>query len=167
MRIAIIGNSGGGKSTLARKLANDRSLPLCDVDELLWQPGWQLTPEAEYNSEHDRVVGGSDWIIEGLGRFDSIERRLERASIIILVDLPLWQHYWLAAERQIAWAQGQLEDFPGGIDEMAPTKALFETIWTVDQTWMPQIREMASRIERAGGDVRRIPSVEQLDLFKL
>jgi hypothetical protein len=32
--------------------------------------------------------------------------RLARANAIVLVDTPLWMHFWLAAERQIAWAQG-------------------------------------------------------------
>jgi adenylate kinase family enzyme len=41
-RIAVIGNSGGGKSTVARHLAVSRGLPLVEVDALLWRPGWQL-----------------------------------------------------------------------------------------------------------------------------
>jgi hypothetical protein len=38
-------------------------------------------------------------------------------------------HFWLAAERQIAWSAGELEHPPAGIREMPPTKALFENIW--------------------------------------
>jgi adenylate kinase family enzyme len=34
-RIAIIGNAGGGKSTLARAMAARRGLPLTEVDKLL------------------------------------------------------------------------------------------------------------------------------------
>ncbi|MEA2913074.1 MAG: hypothetical protein QOJ15_5155 [Bradyrhizobium sp.] len=47
-RIVVIGNAAGGKSTLARRLAHGRDLPLVEVDRLLWQPGWQLTPEPDY-----------------------------------------------------------------------------------------------------------------------
>jgi adenylate kinase family enzyme len=36
-RIAIIGNAGGGKSTLARKLAKQRGLRHIEIDRLLWQ----------------------------------------------------------------------------------------------------------------------------------
>jgi len=42
-RIAVIGNSGGGKSTLARKLAAKRGLPYAEIDALLWRPNWELT----------------------------------------------------------------------------------------------------------------------------
>jgi adenylate kinase family enzyme len=39
MRIAVIGNSGGGKSVLARRLAFELQLPYVEVDSLLWLPG--------------------------------------------------------------------------------------------------------------------------------
>ena len=39
-RIVVIGNAGGGKSTLARLLAQRRGLPHIEIDRLLWQEGW-------------------------------------------------------------------------------------------------------------------------------
>jgi adenylate kinase family enzyme len=51
-RIVVIGNAAGGKSTLARHLARRRELPLVEVDRLLWQQGWQLTPAADYARQH-------------------------------------------------------------------------------------------------------------------
>jgi adenylate kinase family enzyme len=38
-RIVVIGNSAGGKSTLARALAKRRDLPCIELDGILWQPG--------------------------------------------------------------------------------------------------------------------------------
>ncbi len=38
-RVAIIGNAGGGKSTMARKLAAARGLPYFAVDKFQWRPG--------------------------------------------------------------------------------------------------------------------------------
>jgi adenylate kinase family enzyme len=55
-RIAIIGNAGGGKSTLARRLAASHDLPLTEVDKLLWQPGWKITPEEEYDALHQPLI---------------------------------------------------------------------------------------------------------------
>jgi adenylate kinase family enzyme len=43
-RVVVIGNSGGGKSTLARRVAAQLDCPHVEVDSLLWQPGWRLTP---------------------------------------------------------------------------------------------------------------------------
>ena len=51
-RVAVIGNSGGGKSTLSRQLAARFELPCTDLDCLLWLPGWQLASEEVYRAEH-------------------------------------------------------------------------------------------------------------------
>jgi adenylate kinase family enzyme len=37
-RVVVIGNSGGGKSVLARKLASMHNLPYREVDTLLLKP---------------------------------------------------------------------------------------------------------------------------------
>jgi len=124
-RIVVIGNAAGGKSTLARHLAHRRELPLIEVDRLLWQHGWQLTAAADYARGHAEIIAGDRWVIEGLGRQDSIAERLARSTEIILIDMRLWMHFWLAAERQVAWARGRLDSPPAGTAEMPPTRELF------------------------------------------
>ena len=57
-RVAVIGNSGGGKSTLSRQLAARFDLPCTDLDCLLWLPGWQLASEEVYQAEHARLIAG-------------------------------------------------------------------------------------------------------------
>jgi adenylate kinase family enzyme len=124
----VIGNSGGGKSTLARRLSSAWACPQVEIDDPLWRPGWQLTPAEVYNAEHARLISGNDWIIDGLGRRDSIPARLDRATNIILIDMPLWIHFWLAAERQIEWSSGSIAHPPADLAGMPPTEALFRTI---------------------------------------
>jgi ATPase subunit of ABC transporter with duplicated ATPase domains len=43
-RIAVIGNGGGGKSTLARALGQRLRIPVHEVDEVQWLPGWRRAP---------------------------------------------------------------------------------------------------------------------------
>jgi adenylate kinase family enzyme len=164
-RVVIIGNSGGGKSTLARRLAARRGLLHAEIDRLLWQPGWVPTPAQVYEAEHARLIAGTDWLIDGLGRQDSIAARLDRATEIILIDMPLWMHFWLAAERQIAWSALEPHQRPAGLAERPPTEALFRTIAEVDADWMPGIRTAADDAGRRGAVVHRIASVSQLDAF--
>jgi len=166
-RVVVIGNAGGGKSTLARKLAERRGLPHVEIDRLLWQDGWVLAPEEIYTRQHQKIIGRDAWVIDGLGRRNSIAKRLGRATEIILVDMPLWMHFWLAAERQIAWTSGKLEHTPGNIAQMPPTKLLFQTIWEVDQNWMPEIRALCKEAETCGKLVTRLTSVDELDAFCL
>jgi adenylate kinase family enzyme len=134
LRAAVIGNSGGGKSTLARRLGSAWKCNHVEVDGLLWQHGWKLTPVDVYNAEHERLIAGESWIIDGLGRLDSIPGRLVRATDIVLVDMPLWMHFWLAAERQIRWSTGAIEDPPADLTKMTPTEGLFRTIWRSTRT---------------------------------
>ena len=100
-RTAIIGNAGGGKSTLARRLAVAHGLPLTEVDKLLWKPGWVEATNEEYEAQHAPLITSESWLIEGMGKLETIPARLMRATWIIVIDMPLWMHFWLAAERQI------------------------------------------------------------------
>ena len=161
----MIGNAAGGKSTLARRLARRRELPLFEVDQLLWLPGWQLAPQTDYARGQAAIVAQDRWVIDGLGRQDSIAERLARSTEIILIDMPLWMHFWLAAERQIAWAQGRLDDPPAGAAEMPPTRELFRTMWEVDQGWLPDIRSMCAEAELEGKAVTRLASMDEIDAF--
>ena len=124
-----------------------------------------MVPDATYAAEHAQLIAGDHWVIDGLGRRESIAARLERATEIVIVDLPLWMHFWLAVERQIAWSTGELEHPPGGIREMPPTKALFETIWEVDRHWMPEIRRFVAFEARRGKSVFHLTSLDDLDTF--
>ena len=166
LRVVIIGNSGGGKSTLARRMGDVWHSPHVEIDSLLWQPGWKLTPVEIYNAEHARLIAEENWIIDGLGRFDSIPERLARSTDILLVDMPLWIHFWLAAERQIRWASGAIEHPPAGAPNMPPTESLFRTIWDVDQNWMPEIRRLIAAGEQQGKRVIRLGSVADLNNFE-
>lgn len=161
-RTAVIGNSGGGKSTLARHYAHRLGHPYHEIDALLWRPGWVLQPDDIFEAEHHRLLALDCWVIDGLGRLDSVPDRLARATNIILVDMPLWMHFSLAAKRQVQWAMGKLAHPPAELSEMPDTDALFETIWTIDRDWMPGIRAMVAGEERAGKQVVRLQSINQI-----
>lgn len=164
-RAVVIGNSGGGKSALARRLASAWNCRHVEIDALLWRPGWELTPAEVYQTEHARLIAEESWIIDGLGRFDSIAERLARATDIILVDMPVWMHFWLAAERQIRWSTGAIDHPPAGLTAMPPTEALFRAIWEVNQNWMPEIRRHVALEEKRGKRVFRLGSISDLDGF--
>jgi hypothetical protein len=124
-----------------------------------------LTSADIYNAEHARLIAEENWIIDGLGRLDSISARLVLATDIVVVDMPLWVHFWLAAERQIRWSTGAIENPPAGLTKMPSTEALFRTIWEVDQNWMPEIRRLVSLEEQRGKRVYRLSSIAELDGF--
>jgi hypothetical protein len=66
-RVAIFGNAGGGKSTLARRLAAMTGLPLHVVDKIQFEAGGNAVPHEEYLRAHARLLETSEWIIDGFG----------------------------------------------------------------------------------------------------
>jgi adenylate kinase family enzyme len=164
-RVVVLGNSGGGKSTIARAVAGRFGLPHVELDALLWRPGWQPVEPEIYAAEHARCVAGERWVLDGLGRLDSIPARLARASDVVLVDMPLWMHYWLAADRQTAWATGRLDHPPAGGGTMPPTQGLFRTMWEVERDWTPKIRRWVDVVAERGTRVVRLASVDAVTGF--
>ncbi|HVT53615.1 MAG TPA: hypothetical protein VHE77_18680 [Dongiaceae bacterium] len=164
-RILVIGNAGGGKSVLARKLAARRGLPYREIDAIVWQPGWIAAPQDEYDAAHAALIAEESWVLDGLGWTHSLPERFARATEIILVDMPVWMHFWLAAERQFQWAQGRLDHPVAGIAEMPTTRGMFESLWETHEEMVPEIRRLTDEAERAGKPVTRLGSVEELDAF--
>ena len=111
-RIAVIGNGGGGKSTLARALGRHLGIPVHEVDEVQWLPGWRRAPLDEVAHILESWAADDAWVIDGFGPWPVIDRRMGRADTIVYVDLPFRTHLWWAAKRQLvslvhrrAWAQ--------------------------------------------------------------
>jgi adenylate kinase family enzyme len=163
-RIAVIGNIAGGKSLYARCLADRRSLPYFELDRYIFDGSFRFMPDAD--AQHMVLIQQDRWVIDGLEQPAMIARRLDRATAIVLVDLPVWMHYAIAAERQTAWAMGTLEHPPGGHRTPRPTAALFRDIWRIDREVLPQIRASCAKAEEDGKPVTRITSWEDLKAVK-
>ena len=79
-RVMIIGNGGGGKTTLAYKLAECYQLSLTEIDALQFQPSWQRTPDADLRRAIGQVQRSERWLIDGFGPWDQIEERAQLAD---------------------------------------------------------------------------------------
>jgi len=164
-RVAVIGNSSGGKSTLARRLATRRDLPYVEIDRFLWLPGWHLAPSARYEAEHTRIIARDRWVVDGLGRLESLSSRLDRATQIVLIDLPLQEHLRLAEARQSAWVDGRLDEPPAGAAAPPSNERLFRTIRDIDRDWMPRIRSQVAERRLTGKEIHCLTSLQDIDAF--
>ncbi len=88
-RVLVIGCSGAGKSTFAKKLAERTGLPLVHLDQLYWQPGWQKTPDDLYAQRLQSALEQAGWIIGS--NSSTLPMRLKRADTVIWLDLPRWR----------------------------------------------------------------------------
>lgn len=87
-RIAIVGDSGSGKTWLGERLAAQLGLPHVEIDALYWQPDWTPLPDAELRARVAAVVAEASWIIDGNYGSKVQPMILEAADTVIWLDLP-------------------------------------------------------------------------------
>lgn len=111
-RIALLGTSGAGKTTLGRALAARLDAPFVECDAIRHKANWVSATDDELRAGIDAVLGHHDrWVIDGtfqrqLGDFVS-----GRADLLVWLDLPLplklwrlwWRSYGRVTTRQILW----------------------------------------------------------------
>jgi hypothetical protein len=144
-RIAIIGNAGGGKSTLARRLGASLGLPVHEIDLLQWKPGWVRTSPEEFDHIHQQWLAAPAWIIDGWGSWEVIAARFELADTIIVVDQPLALHYWWAIKRHVTCLfQPNPSWPPPGCRALPVTWRLLKLMWQLHQTMRPRLLDLAA-----------------------
>jgi adenylate kinase family enzyme len=143
-RISVIGNAGGGKSTLCRELSKALDIPLFEFDKIQWKPGWIRAAKDEIKMQHDEILAQDRWIIDGWGDFDLIEDRFRLADTIILIDFPLYIHYWWASKRQFACIFKPRVDGPEGCPMLPMTWPLLKMIWDIHFKLRPQLLDLVN-----------------------
>jgi adenylate kinase family enzyme len=163
-RIAIIGNAGGGKSILSRRLSAALDIPLFPIDRIQWKPGWTPAAYDEIKLQHDQILTRQRWIIDGWGPWDLIESRLKASDTIIFVDHPLVIHYWWAVKRQIACIFAPRPDGPEGCPMLPMTWPLLKMIWNIHYRLRPRLFELVNcyRMDKL---VIHIKSPKELNRF--
>lgn len=145
-RVAVIGNAGGGKSTMCRALSKTHGLPYFAVDKIQWKPGWVLTPEHEYDEKHRALIAKERWLVDGFGSWPSILERFSAADTIIFVDHPIWIHYWWATKRQIKSIFGGRPDGPEGCPMLPVTLKLYRMMWHLHRDTRPKLLELVQQL---------------------
>jgi adenylate kinase family enzyme len=89
MRIAVVGGSGSGKSTVARRLADRNDVAYVELDALHWGPDWTPRPDDEFRARVEDAISGDGWVVDGnyYGKVGDLV--LERADFVVWLDLPL------------------------------------------------------------------------------
>ncbi len=106
-RIAVIGRSGAGKTTVALELGRTFGLPVVHLDRLAWEPGWRPVEHAVFESRHADAIAADEWVLDGgyLSR-PGWPERVRRADIVVLVDAPLHVCLWRIVRRSLARPPG-------------------------------------------------------------
>jgi hypothetical protein len=99
-RVVILGPGGAGKSALATRLGSLVGLPVVELDKQFWSPDLEPMQKDDWRSLTAELAEEPVWILDGdLGPYDVLEPRLQRADMVIVLDLPRWRCLWRSLKR--------------------------------------------------------------------
>lgn len=85
MKIAILGYTGAGKSTLARKIGEKYNVPVLHLDKVNYNKNWKASEAKEIV---DDFLENDAWVIDGNYSKSEQDRRFKEADKIIFLDFP-------------------------------------------------------------------------------
>ena len=145
-RVAVFGNTGGGKSTLARRLAEATRLPLVQLDLVQYRPGGGAIAPEDFSAAHAALLRQDRWIIEGFGSAEASLARFAVADTLVFVDLPLLRHAWWVTKRLLMAPFRAPEGWPPGSPLVASTLNSYRVLWHYRRRLTPQYRVLASEM---------------------
>lgn len=116
-RVMIFGFSGGGKSTLARRLGKKLCIEPVHMDRLHWMPGWVESSKEYKISKLSPVLKRGRWIIEGNYRSILWDKRIECADTIIFIDVNRFTCFKNAFLRSLKYKNQTRPDMGEGCNE--------------------------------------------------
>jgi len=88
-RIAVVGTTGSGKTTLAQRIALHLALPHVELDALHWGPDWSEAPIEAFREQTSAALAGERWVVDG--NYSRVRDIVwARADTVVWLDYPLW-----------------------------------------------------------------------------
>ena len=99
-RVNIIGCSGSGKSTFAKRLAKILDSKFIEMDSIYWGKNWSEPTDEELFARIQRVVDGQKWVLDGnYTRTNSV--KWPRTTTVVWIDTPYLKTIWRVNTRSI------------------------------------------------------------------
>jgi adenylate kinase family enzyme len=163
-RVAVFGNTGGGKSTLARNLAELTRLPLYPLDLIQYRVGGGAVPHEEYLETHAELLRQDEWIIDGFGCVASSWERFSRADTLVYIDLPLAIHYWWVTKRLLKGLVVSPEGWPENSPLWRSTMNSYRVAWLCHRRMTPRYRQLVAGAA-SSKSVHRLRSAAEIRAF--
>jgi adenylate kinase family enzyme len=145
-RVAVFGNTGGGKSTLAKRLADLTRLPLYPLDKIQFRAGGDEVPHEEYLKTHADLLRQDEWIIDGYGCAASAWERFSKADTLVYIDLPLVTHHWWVTKRLIEGLWVAPEGWPDNSPIWHSTINCYKVLWRCHRELTPKYRQLVAEV---------------------
>jgi adenylate kinase family enzyme len=145
-KVAVFGNTGGGKSTIAKRLAELTGLPLYSLDLIQYRIGGDKVPDQEYLEAHANLMRRDEWIIDGYGTGASAWERFAVADTLVYIDLPLITHYWWITKRLIQSPFTNPEGWPEGSPIWRSTMNCYKVVRLCHRHLTPRYRQLVAEV---------------------
>ncbi len=163
-RVAVFGNTGGGKSTLAKRLAERTQLPLYVLDMIQYRAGGGEVPREEFLKAHADLLRQDEWIIDGFGGVASAWERFAKADTLVYIDLPLVTHHWWVTRRLIKGHFVTPEGWPPNSPLWRSTLNSYKVIWRCHRGLTPRYRQLVADAA-ASKQVHHLKSPAEMTAF--
>ena len=154
MRIAVVGTSGSGKTTMARALAAQLALPHIELDAVNWQAGWRdlsRTDPDEFIRRVALAVAADAWVVDGnYGLVRDLVWR--RATHLVWLDYDRPVIMYRVICRSFARALLRTEMWAGNRERWLHMLRPSHPIRWAWNTWRRRRREYEERIGRSDYD---------------
>ncbi|MBA3633158.1 MAG: DNA topology modulation protein [Acidobacteria bacterium] len=162
-KVLVIGSSGAGKSTFARRLHKATGLELVHLDKLYWKPNWvETTDKNEWRKTLAEVLKGDKWIIDG-NYGSTMEMRIEASDTVILLDMPRTVCVYRILKRMAFYRKGERLDMAEGCDEKFDWEFIKWT-WNYPKQSKPKVEELLKRFENEK-TIIRLKSKKEIENF--
>ena len=162
-RIVILGNSGTGKSTLARKLGARLALPVIHLDVLFYEPGWKAGDIEHFRQQVAEALAGEAWIVDGNFLSFTGDLSLPQADTILWIEQPRWLSLVRAAWRSVDPRARRRADLPQGCRDGLNRETL-AYIWTFERLASRHIEQVLEQVV-PGKPVRRLRGDREVAAF--
>lgn len=100
-KILVVGTSGSGKSSLARRLSRQYNLHDIELDALFWKPNWTETPQVEFREKILNAIStDKGFVIHG--NYNKVrDITWGKSEIVIWLDYPRWIVMWRVFKRSV------------------------------------------------------------------
>jgi adenylate kinase family enzyme len=163
-KVVVVGTTCSGKTTVARRLAEQHGVPHVELDALHWGPNWSEPSTDDFRARVEEALAGDGWVADGGYHGKLGDLVLERADLVVWLDPPLWTILGRLSARTLRRIRGREKLWAGNRETWRGAffsrESLF--LWAV-KTHRPRRKRYEERLARF--DVVRLKSAAETEAW--
>ena len=163
-RFVVVGISGSGKSTTARRIAQRLAIAHIELDAAYHQAGWRPAALDDMRAQVDAATAGPSWVVDGnyVSRVQDVV--WPKAQVVVWLDLPrrvvmpalAWRTFSRGVMQTELW-NGNREEL-GNLFRLDPNQNLLLFAWLHFSRYRTRYEQAAQAPEWAHLDFIRLRS---------